>query len=71
MLRRLLTQKPLRIFLAASRLTEVMQYASKNIGKAFELLGHEVMISVEENDMESLHELITYKPSMNLIHIYF
>ena len=49
------TQKPLRVFLAASRLTEVMQYASRNIGKAFELLGHEVAISVEENDLESLH----------------
>ena len=48
-------QKPLRVFLAASRLTEVMQYASKNIGKAFELLGHEVAISVEDNDLESLH----------------
>ena len=48
-------QKPLRVFLATSRLTEVMQYASKNIGKAFELLGHEVMVSVEENDLESLH----------------
>ena len=32
-----------------------MQYASRNIGKAFELLGHEVAISVEENDLESLH----------------
>ena len=48
-------QKPLRVFLAASRLTEVMQYASKNIGKAFESLGHEVMVSVEENELESLH----------------
>ena len=48
-------QKPLRVFLAASRLTEVMQYASKNIGKAFESLGHEVIVSVEENELESLH----------------
>ena len=32
-----------------------MQYASKNIGKAFESLGHEVMVSVEENELESLH----------------
>ena len=49
--------EPLRIFLPANRLTEVMQYASKNIGKAFQTLGHKVMISVEENDMESLHEM--------------
>ena len=49
--------KPLRVFLPANRLTEVMQYASKNIGRAFEALGHEVIISIEENDMESLHEI--------------
>ncbi|MET0106914.1 MAG: hypothetical protein ABW072_17510 [Sedimenticola sp.] len=45
----------LRIFLPASRRTNVMQYASKGLATALEKLGHDVLYLVEENDMEELH----------------
>lgn len=45
----------LRIFLFSSRLTTVMQYASRNMAMAFEKLGHEVFLSIEENDIEQLY----------------
>ncbi|MDH5326608.1 MAG: hypothetical protein OEZ68_11070 [Gammaproteobacteria bacterium] len=46
--------KNLRFFLSASRLTTVMQYASKNLAQALQQLGHEVCLCIEENDMEQL-----------------
>ncbi|MEJ1376598.1 MAG: hypothetical protein RPU32_01260 [Candidatus Sedimenticola sp. (ex Thyasira tokunagai)] len=47
-------ERPLRIYLPASRLTEVMQYASKGLAKAFTALGHEAWVSIEVNAMEQL-----------------
>ena len=45
---------PYRIFLMASRLTTVMQYASRNLAKALEKLGHKAIVSIEQDDMEEL-----------------
>ena len=44
----------LRVFLFSSRLTTVMQYASKSMALAFERLGHKVFMSIEENETEQL-----------------
>lgn len=52
---------PFKIFMAASRLTTVMQYGSKNLAKAFESLGHIVVLSIEENEMEQLHDSVHFK----------
>ena len=42
----------LRVFLFSSRLTTVMQYASKSMALAFERLGHQVLMSIEESETE-------------------
>jgi len=47
-------QAPLRIFLPACRLTEVMQYCSINLARAFARLGHQTRVSIEQNAMELL-----------------
>lgn len=44
----------LKIFLIASRETTVMQYISQNIADAFRALGHQVFLSIEENDMQKI-----------------
>lgn len=41
-----------RIFLPTSRLTQVMQYASKGLANAFRQLGHEAYVSIEHSAME-------------------
>ncbi len=46
--------QPLRIFFPANRMTEVMQYASKGLAEGFKALGHEVRVSIEQNEMEQL-----------------
>lgn len=68
--------KPLRIYLPANRLTEVMQYASKGLANAFKSLGHEVWLSIEHNEMEELDyqrpdELRQFNPHLviNINHI--
>ncbi len=55
------TNTPLRIFLATSRMTEVMQYCSKNLANAFNALGHDAFLSIEQNEMESLSGAWTLK----------
>ncbi len=47
-------QGPLRVFLPASRVTEVMQYSSRGLARAFEKLGHRPLLSIEHNDLEGL-----------------
>ncbi|MDH5731351.1 MAG: glycosyltransferase [Gammaproteobacteria bacterium] len=42
------------IFLPASRLTQVMQYASKGIADALERNGHHVELIIEANEMEQI-----------------
>lgn len=44
--------RPLRFWLPTTRLTTVMQYASRNLAKSLRALGHEVHVSCEANDME-------------------
>lgn len=48
------SEDPMRVFFIADHRTQVMQYVSINLAKAFEKLGHQVLISMEENDMEAL-----------------
>ena len=70
--------EPLRIFFPSSRLTTVMQYASKNLAKAFEKLGHQILLSMETNEMEGidmshrLTEFYHYQPHVvvNINHLY-
>jgi len=52
---------PLRIFLPACRLTEVMQYCSKNLAVAFERLGHHARLTMEQNAMELLPSAWIFK----------
>lgn len=47
----------LRIFLAASRKTLVMQHASRGFARAFAELGHDVRFEIEQNDMEEITAL--------------
>ena len=54
-------ERSLRIFIPANRLTNVMQYAARNVAIAFESLGHEVLFSIEDNEMEQLDDFIQYK----------
>jgi len=49
---------PFNIFMPTNRLTTVMQYASKGLATAFESLGHNVLLSMEANEMEQLDPLI-------------
>ncbi len=44
--------RPLRIWCPASRLTTVLQYASKGLAAAFERLGYESRLFIEENEMQ-------------------
>ncbi|MEK9990445.1 MAG: hypothetical protein VW642_11990, partial [Halieaceae bacterium] len=53
--------RPLKIFMPTNRLTTVMQYCSSNLAKAFESMGHEVLLSVEKNELEQLDGLIHLK----------
>lgn len=53
--------EPLRVFLAASRLSVVMQYSSRGLAEAFKKLGCTVKFIVEENDMEGLSFLYWLK----------
>ncbi|MDH5731419.1 MAG: hypothetical protein OEZ58_20730 [Gammaproteobacteria bacterium] len=46
--------KKLKLYLVCNRLTLVMQYASKNIAKALRKVGHEVLLTTEQNEMEAL-----------------
>lgn len=46
--------RPLRVWLPTTRLTTVMQYASRNLAKSLRDLGHEVHVSCEANDMEQV-----------------
>lgn len=72
------TNEPLRIFFPSSRLTTVMQYASKNLARAFEKLGHKTWLSMEQNDMEGidmshrLAEFYQFEPHVvvNINHLY-
>jgi Tfp pilus assembly protein PilF len=50
-------EERLRIYLAASRKTVVMQYCSRNIAKALENNGCEVKFLVEESDLEEITTL--------------
>lgn len=52
---------PLRILLQSSRLTTVMQYCSRQLAKALRKLGHEVLLCMEENDMQSFSEYLYLK----------
>ena len=62
--------EPLRVFIPASRLTTVMQYASRDLANAFRALGHEVLFMIETNDMEEfephivLQEQFRFKPHL-------
>jgi len=49
--------EPLRILAPASRLTTVMQHASRGLANAFRALGHEVTFIIEENDMEEMDSM--------------
>ncbi len=66
--------EPLRFFLPACRLTEVMQYCSINLGRALERLGHQVKVSIEANAMEllppawHLQEQLDFQPHV-VVHI--
>ena len=44
--------QPLRILFITTRITSVMQYASKNVSEALRKLGYETFVSIEENDMQ-------------------
>ena len=44
--------EPFRIFLAASRMTTVMQYASRGIAEALRRNGCDVLLSIENSDLE-------------------
>lgn len=57
--------QPLRIFMPASRLTEVMQFATNNLAKVFEKMGHIVHVSMEQNDMEHLDFRIRLEEQFN------
>lgn len=61
------SNSPLRIFLPTSRMTEVMQYCSKNLAKVFNRLGHNAFLSMEHNDMESLSAAWMLKEYCNFI----
>lgn len=53
--------KRYRIFILANRQTYVMQYAAKYLAEAFRKLGHQVVFSIEQNDMEDLTDGIWHK----------
>ncbi|MBF0143445.1 MAG: hypothetical protein HQL57_06510 [Magnetococcales bacterium] len=55
---------PLRVFLAASRLTIVMQHSSRGLARAFERLGCRVCFLIEENDYQEItlaHRMATMR----------
>ena len=66
------TGPPYRIFMMASRLTTVMQYSIRNLAGALEKLGHKVVVSIEQNDMEelcpawNLKEFLELKPHLTI-----
>ena len=64
------SDEQLRIFLPANRLTQVMQYSSKNIAKEISKAGHEAYLHIEDNDMEELNSIhffqaiLSFKPDV-------
>ncbi|MEE9339954.1 MAG: glycosyltransferase [Methylococcaceae bacterium] len=44
-------EQPLRVLIAASRMTTVMQYCSYNVAKEFDARGYDVLFYIDENDM--------------------
>ena len=72
------TQTPKRIFLMTSRHTSVIQYSTKGLAKAFQKLGYEVKLMIEENDMQLLYqdwrvkEIYDFNPYVvvNINHMY-
>ncbi len=67
----------LRFFLPTNRRTTVMQYCSMALAKALETLGHDVYVSIEQNDLEYLdnsvisQEYFTFQPDavININHV--
>ncbi|MBF0624153.1 MAG: tetratricopeptide repeat protein [Magnetococcales bacterium] len=49
--------QPLRVFMPASRLTTVMQYATKNLARAMAKQGCQVTVVIEQDDLETLDGL--------------
>ena len=48
--------KSLRVLLATTRTTQVLQYATFGLARAFESLGHAVHVAIERNPMEQMVE---------------
>ena len=62
--------EPFSVFFLTSHRTQVLQYASKNLAKAFEKLGHRTFVSIEQNAMEEvdsawhLKSFLDFKPNV-------
>jgi len=70
--------RPIRVFVQTSRLTQVMQYSARGIAKALEKMGYEIFFQIEENEMEShngatvLQNHVDFKPhiTVNINHVH-
>lgn len=48
--------EPLKVMLVTSRITQVLQFTTFGMARAFESLGHEVCVSIERSPLEQSHE---------------
>lgn len=54
------SEKPLRVFIPASRETTVMQYVANNIAEAFKKLDYDVHFFIEDNAMQGSGDALPY-----------